>query len=107
MKFQEQFLCNPPPISSFLWDLAREYYKRTEAFDRTVCTGPIGRDGIMPIDHQQAAIIGRNAYLVFRDLCRAAESDGFSSKELKEAMRSYVQSHQFQQDMDLNFPRQA
>ena len=37
------------------------YYRRCEAYDRAVCTGPMGRDGILPATGHEAGMIGRNA----------------------------------------------
>lgn len=56
--FAEQFLC------TFEWteadqqrrEAALRYVHETEAYDRTVCTGPIGRDGIMPANASERAL---------------------------------------------------
>lgn len=64
-------------------DLAVEYYRRTEAYDRSVCTGPV-RDGeILPSSHHELALINRNALAVLRELQeRCGDPAG-----LREAMR--------------------
>ena len=36
-------------------EAALRYVSETEAYDRTVCTGPIGRDGIMPATARERA----------------------------------------------------
>lgn len=36
-------------------EAALRYIHETEAYDRTVCTGPIGRDGIMPANARERA----------------------------------------------------
>lgn len=66
--------------------LAGEYYDRTEAYDRTVCTGPKTRDGIMPANHRELAAINRNANLVRAELRERAIAAGFTSDQFKEAM---------------------
>lgn len=63
-QFERTLLCEPHPASADecrLHEMAKEYHKRTEAFDRTVCTGPI-RDGqIMPASGHQQLLISSNA----------------------------------------------
>lgn len=66
--------------------LAEEYNRRTELYDRTVCTGPIGPDGIMPATHAELVAIGRHAHQVRRELVDRALRAGFTEAELKEAM---------------------
>lgn len=71
-------------------DLAREYYKRTEAYDRTVCTGPIEHGSIMPATSEEFRIINRHAIAVHRELRQRAEMQGYSSTQLHQAMRKYA-----------------
>lgn len=40
---------------------AEEYHRRCEAFDRTVCTGFIGPDGLMPANRHELALVGKHA----------------------------------------------
>jgi hypothetical protein len=49
-------------------ELARTYHEETEAYDRSVCTGPEGRDGIMPANSREQALISANARRVFEVL---------------------------------------
>jgi hypothetical protein len=51
--------------------LAERYIAETEAFDRQVCTGPVGRDGIMPASPRELALSSRNAWEVLGDICRS------------------------------------
>jgi len=69
-----------------LMALAEEYDRRTELYDRTVCTGPIGPDGIMPRTHAELAAIGRHAHQVRRELVDRAVRAGFTEAQFKEAM---------------------
>jgi hypothetical protein len=66
--------------------LAEEYDRRTELYDRTVCTGPIGPDGIMPATHAELAAINRHAHQVRRELVDRAVRAGFTEAQFKEAM---------------------
>lgn len=69
-----------------LMDLAEEYDRRTELYDRMVCTGPIGLDGIMPATHAERAAINRHARQVRRELVDRAVRAGFTETQFKEAM---------------------
>lgn len=69
-----------------LVQLAAEYHQRTEAFDRTVCTGPMGHEGIMPANHRQRALINANAQRIRRELVDRAVQAGFTEAQFKEAM---------------------
>lgn len=66
-QFAEQFLCEfkPTPAEMLLRELAERYVSETEAYDRTVCTGPIIRGAIMPATTQERAQINRNAKALF------------------------------------------
>lgn len=71
-EFRSLYLGEPQPMDSALLDLARIYYRLTEAFDRKVCTGPITQDGIMPATSAQLAAINRYAAEVLQELKRKA-----------------------------------
>lgn len=54
-----------------LVDLARAYHEQCEAYDRTVCTGPISKsDGIMPATNWERILINRNAIATRKRLFR-------------------------------------
>lgn len=74
------------PTHSELIDLAAEYFRRTEEYDRTVCTGPISRDGIMPANAHEHGAINRNARQVRRELIERTEQAGFSKKQFELAL---------------------
>ncbi len=59
--FAEQFLCNfeLTEADQQLREAALRYVHDTEAYDRTICTGPIGRDGIMPASPRERALSTR------------------------------------------------
>ncbi|MEL7551944.1 hypothetical protein AAGV37_18885 [Pseudomonas protegens] len=48
--------------------LAEQYVNETEAYDRTVCTGPVLRDGIMPATRHEFALVNRNARQVLEQI---------------------------------------
>ena len=86
--FAEKYLGTFEPPDKALLDLARDYYRRCEAYDLTVCTGPMGRDGIMPATSREFGLINRNATAVFRENKRKAAELGYSDGALREAMRA-------------------
>lgn len=71
------------PTPAALIDLAAEYHRRTEEYDRTVCTGPMGRDGIMPATTKELFLINRNARDVWHELVKKAVEQGFSRDEFR------------------------
>jgi hypothetical protein len=88
-ELQSLYLCEPTPPDERLVALARAYHDRTEAYDRTVCTGPIGRDGIMPATPREFGLINRNAALVKNELTMEAERLGFTRAELQREIFHY------------------
>lgn len=44
-----------------LQSIAEQYVRETEAYDRTVCTGPIRHGSIIPVTSHQRALVNRNA----------------------------------------------
>jgi hypothetical protein len=66
--------------------LAQRYHTETEAFDRTVCTGPVRDGSIMPMDHRELAIINRNAAEVLKVLQAEAAIGGITREELWRAI---------------------
>lgn len=70
-----------------LRELAEEYYRRTEDFDRTVCSGPIVRGCIMPANGREVSLINRYARLVNDELKAEAAKLGFSFQEWHEVKR--------------------
>lgn len=68
-------------------DLADEYHRRCEAFDRTVCTGPLRDGGIMPATHREMRIISRHACEVRAEMRQRAAGEGFAAGEMDRAIR--------------------
>lgn len=48
---------------------AEQYIAETEAYDRTVCTGPIRHGSIMPATSHEHSLVNRNAIRAFDRLC--------------------------------------
>lgn len=71
-------------------DLAREYYERAEAYDRTVCTGPICDGSILPATGEEFVLINRHAIELHRELARRANQMGHTDQQLRQAMRKYA-----------------
>lgn len=44
-----------------LREIAEKYIRDAEAYDRTVCTGPIKHGEIIPADYHELALVNRNA----------------------------------------------
>lgn len=81
-----------PVYDAFLDGLAAEYCRRTEAYDRTVCTGPIGRDGILPATPREMSLIGRNAFAIKKELEQRALENGYTAEQFRDVMRQYAKN---------------
>lgn len=64
--------------------LAAHYNTSTEAYDRTVCTGPIIDDAIQPASPREAGLISRNAAYTIKMIL--AVEPGITRKELHQAI---------------------
>ena len=60
--------------------MAERYLHEAEAYDRTVCSGPTGRDGVRPANPRELALINRHAYTLLDRL--AAELPTYSRQDL-------------------------
>lgn len=67
--------------------LAEDYHRRTEAYDRTICTGPILRGGIMPANGWESSQINRHAKAVRDELEVEAAKLGFTPQQWRDAIR--------------------
>jgi hypothetical protein len=76
------------PADKTLRELAREYHERTEAYDRSVCTGPIDRGRIMPANSDQFSAINKHAKMVREELTRRIPV-GKSTVDLHREILSY------------------
>ena len=82
-RFADQFMCEFKTAPAEVTAAAERYVAESEAYDRTVCTGPIIRGEIMPATPRERALISRAADQLFKRL--VAENAGlFSSDELQQ-----------------------
>lgn len=81
--FAEQFYCTfeLTEADHQRREAALRYVHETEAYDRTVCTGPIGRDGIMPANPRERALSTRFASSLLDGLA-SANAHLFTRKDL-------------------------
>lgn len=59
----------PTEAEERLLAAAEQYVAETEAYDRTVCTGPVIRGEIMPANSHERGLANRNAVRAFDNLC--------------------------------------
>lgn len=83
--FASHYQCEYRPSDSEkrLMAIAQQYASETEAYDRTVCTGPILHDGIMPVTRREFALVNRNARQTMDRLC--TEHPEFSCQQIRRA----------------------
>ena len=100
--FQAYFQCHPTPtaVDLELYQLAQTYYLQTEAFDRTVCTGPIRHGEILPASEDERRRINAHAAEVLSRLqerARLLHPNGIEL--LRDEMKRYVRSGQAHADI--------
>ncbi|WP_051365814.1 hypothetical protein [Pseudomonas sp. EGD-AK9] len=83
--FADQYLCQPLPTPAEVWAAAERYVREAEAFDRTVCTGPIIDGAIMPATPRERAVISRAADELFSRLV-AIGAGRYTSDDLHRAI---------------------
>ena len=82
----------PSPAYQAAFDIWSDYFRTCEAFDRTVCTGPIGRDGgVLPASPTERALIEKNARVrhafAAQRLAEAGVDDTTSRRAREDALR--------------------
>lgn len=91
--FQQQYLCEwPKPTEEemYLFSLAEEYHRRTEEYDRTVCSGPIKDGSIRPATGHELMLVNRNAIAVKHELQDRAEREhGIKPFKVMRAIQYY------------------
>ena len=87
-QFAHQYQCefHITPAAAHLRQVAEQYIRDTEAYDRTVCTGPIISGEIMPATPHEHALISRNADQLFKRLL-SQNVDRFTADELHKEIR--------------------
>jgi hypothetical protein len=75
------------PRLNTLHDLAKEYRRRTNEYDETVCTGPVMQDGLKrPLGGLQQAMVMKNSRAVAEELLSRYPQHGFTRLELNKAV---------------------
>lgn len=97
----------PDRTDAFLWTLAREYYRRTEEYDRSICTGGMRHGEAMPGTPDESRSSNQNAHYVLRELERRAECEGHSRKALQDAMHGYCKSGWYDRDLQTGWKNNA
>jgi hypothetical protein len=80
----------PTEKDNKLHELAKRYHDETEAYDRTVCSGPVVRGSIQPLHPAEMSAINRNARKVFERIAQEAASHGISRAELWHAVGQHA-----------------
>lgn len=89
-QFLTQEFGQPTPREIYLYNLAKEYDERTEAYDRLVCTGPIKDGYILPANNQERHLVMRNARRTMQELAdRAKINHNISLQEVGRAIQQY------------------
>lgn len=78
-----------------------EYFVGTETYDRIVCTGPIGLDGILPANNTQRMAIEQNARDRLKALRLDAERHGITDEQLRKGRRAAHQMDFDRQKVEL------
>lgn len=76
-------------ISIALHKIAKIYHENCEAYDRTVCTGPVGRDGITPSNYKESGLINLNAIKQYLIAIESGVSQGIDKKSVAKAISNY------------------
>jgi hypothetical protein len=84
--YRSEYECDFTPSSHdmLVERLAAEYVADCEAYDRTVCTGPVIDGAIMPIDNRERGLAVRNARAKIDEILRA--NRGIDRRELMRAI---------------------
>jgi hypothetical protein len=79
-------------VGSALRILAGKYHDEAEAYDRTVCTGGMGRDGIMPACHAEMMKISKNAGILYAKFGGQAATLGYTRQQWQKAVSDHTQN---------------
>jgi hypothetical protein len=80
----------PTDKDNKLHELAKRYHDETEAYDRTVCTGPIRDGSVMPIGTRQMALVNRNAIKVRERIMHEAAQHDISRQDIARAISRHA-----------------
>lgn len=74
-------------------ELAKRYHDEAEAYDRTVCTGPIRDGSIQPANASELAKINHYAHQLKRRIMAEAAAEGISEGDMRRAITHYGIHH--------------
>jgi hypothetical protein len=80
----------PTDKDNKLHELAKRYHDETEAYDRTVCTGPIRDGSVMPIGTRQMALVNRNDIKVRERIMHEAAQHDISRQDIARAISRHA-----------------
>ena len=87
--FPSEFLGSIPqatPEEIAVRELAEDYYRVTEEYDRSVCTGPIVNGSIIPATTYEFADVNRFARLAYASRLQKAVEIGATAKQFHRAI---------------------
>ena len=87
--FHSEFLGRfpePTPEEIAARELAEDYHRVTEEYDRAVCTGPIVNGSILPACTQEISDINRFARVAFHNRLEKAIAQGVTPKQFQRAI---------------------
>ncbi len=67
-------------------ELAERYHHEAEAYDRTVCTGPVLHGSVMPANHRELALVNGNAVRLRKQIMAEAATHGISPQDMARAI---------------------
>jgi hypothetical protein len=76
------------------YELWLEYYERTEAYDRTVCTGPRIRGAVMPRTPEQARLINEHARKLYSETLSKIQADDLRLDVINDLRRAALEEHE-------------
>ena len=68
--------------------LAKQYHSETEAFDRSICSGPVVDGSIRPIGSRESTLINRHAAQVRRRIIEEGHRRGVRQGLILQAIRT-------------------
>ncbi len=88
-QFRQEYLCSfIKEKDDVLRDIARQYHKECEEYDRLICRGGFGKDGsAMPSCQEERGLITKHATETRRRLFNMVQEMGFTNQQFSKAIR--------------------
>jgi hypothetical protein len=77
-------------IDLILHQLLKQYYEAAEAYDRTVCTGPIIDGAILPATPLERALVSQHAATLWRELLTSAQNLGLDPATVRSSYSRFA-----------------